>query len=55
MIARAISGLVDNDPETDTWWVGVAVELDVAVAACAEAQQGPSGIPVNLYNDVNCP
>ncbi len=53
MIAQAI-GNVDNDLGGDTWEVGVAMGLGVTGSVCADAQSGPSGVPVNAWNDVNC-
>jgi type IV pilus assembly protein PilA len=49
------TGTVDNDIEMDQWAVGGSETLTVAVAACADQQNGVSGTPVNNYNDVACP
>jgi type IV pilus assembly protein PilA len=49
------TGTVDNDVEMDQWAVGGSETLTVAVAACADQQNGVSGTPVNNYNDVACP
>ena len=53
IIAQAI-GNVDNDIGGDTWEVGVSMGLTVNGSVCADAQSGPSGVPVNSWNDVNC-
>jgi type IV pilus assembly protein PilA len=49
------SGTIDNDTDNDVWAVGGSVTLTVAAAACSDAQNAPSGIPANTYNDVSCP
>ncbi len=49
------SGSVDNDADPDIWAVGGSVTLGVTAAACSDQQAGPSGVPVNTYNDVACP
>ena len=50
-------GNIDNDSEFDQWEVGMSLSLVVPASAttCVELQNGPSGIPVLEYNDVNCP
>lgn len=55
-LAGAI-GSVDNDTQTDEWYIGGAVNLSVAASgtACTDQQNAPSGVPVNGYNDVGCP
>ncbi|PZR06360.1 MAG: prepilin-type cleavage/methylation domain-containing protein [Archangium gephyra] len=49
------TGTVDNDSDNDTWAIGGSMTLTVTAGACADAQNGPSGTPVNTYNDVACP
>lgn len=49
------AGTVDNDSDVDTWAIGGSVTLSVAQTGCSDLQQGPSGTPVNTYNDVACP
>jgi type IV pilus assembly protein PilA len=53
IIAQAV-GNVDNDAAGDVWEVGVSMALSVAGSVCADAQSGPSGVPINAWNDVNC-
>jgi len=55
-LAGAI-GSVDNDTQTDEWYIGGAVNLTVAAngAKCTDQQNAPSGVPINAYNDVGCP
>ncbi len=53
VIVQAI-GNVDNDLGGDTWEVGISMALTVNGSVCADAQSGPSGVPVNAWNDVNC-
>lgn len=48
-------GTVDNDSDNDAWAVGGSVTINVAASGCADQQNGPSGTPVNYYNDVACP
>lgn len=48
-------GSVDNDPQNDVWGVGGSEVLTVAASACSDQSNGPSGTPVNSYNDVSCP
>ncbi|MGV3620449.1 MAG: prepilin-type N-terminal cleavage/methylation domain-containing protein [Archangium sp.] len=49
------AGTVDNDTDIDTWAIGGSMTLTVAQSGCADQQNGPSGTPVNTYNDVACP
>ena len=56
--ATAIAiGNVDNDQQNDQWEIGMSANFQVAAqpAQCIEAQNGPSGNPVMVYNDVGCP
>lgn len=49
------TGTVDNDTDNDTWAIGGSMTLVVPAGSCADQQNGPSGTPVNTYNDVACP
>lgn len=49
------TGTVDNDSDNDSWAIGGSMTLTIAQSACADQQNGPSGTPVNSYNDVACP
>jgi type IV pilus assembly protein PilA len=49
------SGSVDNDSDNDMWFVGGSLAIQVVTSACSDAQNAPSGVPANSYNDVACP
>ena len=58
MGAHALAlGSIDNDSEYDQWEIGMSVGLVIPAsgASCVEQQNGPSGNPVMVYNDVACP
>jgi type IV pilus assembly protein PilA len=47
-------GNVDTDALGDAWEIGVGYALVVAQSRCSEAQNAPSGVPANTWNDVSC-
>lgn len=47
-------GTIDNDDAMDNWIVASG-SITVTGNACAEADNGPAGVMVQLYNDIMCP